>query len=484
MTYPTVRKVHDVAVVGEDITWKYDATTQSIGASELLFALKSQSNSGYVLCALQEKPDDASAPFELILVQAAAVPPELTETNTTISTLPQHLQHNFNNYIVDVIVSVKSGTGRSLLFWETVLQPLLALVSTELGVVNVQQLQGYNTILTESESTVSDYAKQISQNHGPKPRTIILLSGDGGVVDLLNNYTSDAADYTQPVIALLPLGTGNALFHSLHKQLYENKDSSQYVYALRTLFHGEAADLPTFRASFSEGSRKPTFNKLPDPDPDHIASDPAAKIQEGGGEDISHLLGAIVASYGFHASIIYESDTPEYRIHGDKRFGMVAQNLLQESHPYAAKLEVKKTGGDFEEISRDVHAYVLTTLVSNLERTFTISPGNKPLDGKLHLIHFGAIGGERTMDVMMKAYDNGKHVDMKWDDGEAVGYEEVDEIRITALDQDPRWRKVCIDGTIIELPERGQMTVQRETKSQFRVLADAKLVSTGYLRLN
>ncbi len=87
---------------------------------------------------------------------------------------------------------------------------------------------------------------------------------------------------------------------------------SSLVLGLRTLFRGTAAPLPTFRATFSPGSRLVSYDS---------PSDPAA---------VDHLLGAIVASYGFHAQLVWESDTPEYRRHGDKRFGMVAQELAQD----------------------------------------------------------------------------------------------------------------------------------------------------------
>lgn len=66
---------------------------------------------------------------------------------------------------------------------------------------------------------------------------------------------------------------------------------------------------------------------------------------------------------------------------------------------------------------------------------------------------------------------------MEWDDGERVGYETVDEVKVVALEADERWRKVCIDGTIVELPEGGQMTVRKLEKSPLRVLVGPGLLS-------
>ncbi len=49
-------------------------------------------------------------------------------------------------------------------------------------------------------------------------------------------------------------------------------------------------------------------------------------------------------------------------------------------------------------------------------------------------------------------------------------YDEVDEVRVTVLEEDARWRKMCIDGTIVEVPQSGWMSVKRAEGSRFRVL--------------
>lgn len=110
------------------------------------------------------------------------------------------------------------------------------------------------------------------------------------------------------------------------------------------------------------------------------------------------LYGAVVASYGFHATLVADSDTPEYRKHGDKRFGMVANELLNpdegKSPPHAYKADVKIASGNgaLELVGNGEHGYVLASLVSNLERIFIVSPeSNKKLNGQLRLVHFGPL---------------------------------------------------------------------------------------------
>ncbi|KAH7145720.1 ATP-NAD kinase-like domain-containing protein [Dactylonectria estremocensis] len=481
---PEVVPVDDVVFTDDSLTWIRAGSSEKVDRNEFLFILEAQGTGvakpESIFCCLKEDPEDREKPFRLSLFKAAGTPAKVPE-QYIIKEVPPYLRHGADNE-VDVIVSTKSGVGLALSFWEDVLQRLWQLIANlggEQGTIKTNAAQAsdlhYRLTITQNAETVRDFAKSlwVSDHQGSSSRTIVLLSGDGGVVDLLNGSDQDISHATLPLMAQLPLGTGNALFHSMHKPLYQNPGPSPLVHGLRTLFRGMSSDLPVFRASFSPGSRIVTFADKANATDE--SKDDTKFLREE--TSVSHLNGAIVASYGFHASIVYESDTPEYRVHGNKRFGMVAQELLRESHPYDAQVSIRRPGSSkLEEIPRDTHAYVLATLVSNLERTFTISPASKPLQGQLRLVHFGPVGGERTMQVMMKAYDEGKHVDMKWDDGEKVGYEEVEEVQVEVLEEEERWRKVCIDGTIVEIPRGGKMNVTMLERGPFRVLADSRLL--------
>ncbi|KAK7757716.1 hypothetical protein SLS62_000094 [Diatrype stigma] len=480
-----------------------------------------------------------------------------------VEQIPAHLRSSPSRK-VHVLVSTGAGTGRALEFYEAVLQPLFAALGLTAaaaasesesesgggGSINETEEKAnryhYDLVTTTDAQSIRQFGSTLAvvndgesgSGGGAVAHTVVILSGDGGIVELLNASASDDVRPTQPqsqtqpppLVAILPLGTGNALFHSLHKPVEESPSaaskSSGLVQGLRTLLTGVAAPLPSFRAEFSPGSRLITYQH-PDEGTQGCGDDAQkkAKAVRGGEEEhaqaVSWLRGAIVASYGFHSQLVWESDTPAYRRHGAARFGMVARQLLEESHAYDAVVEVvtpdtdsgtelghdddtddddeggapvavtnpeqqkqqqkKRATTKTRKIARDRHAYVLATLVSNLEKTFTISPASRPLDGRLRLVHFGDIGGARTMDVMMRAYDGGKHVGMRFEKDDekgrekggdeeeeehAVGYEEVAEVRVTTRESDPRWRKVCIDGTIVELPPGGTMTVAVEGKGK------------------
>lgn len=458
---------------------------------------------GYLLLTLSESESGAQEeePFRLSSFSASHLPRDLLEDHLLSGDLPDFLRGG-TDASLDVLVSVRSGTGLAQKFYGAVLQPLLgALGLAEGGAAAAAPGAGvpasYRTILTEDADTVKQFAKTRWGKSGGggsggsggggggerKKETVILLSGDGGVVDLLNGAAGapspDSHHHQLPTIVLLPLGTGNALFHSLHRPHYDaaaaaaspspSPSPSPLALALRALLRGRAAALPTFQATFPPGSHLvvvPSGDPPADDDDEHAehAEQPAPAAAPA----VAELTGAIVASYGFHSQLVWESDTPAWRRHGAARFGMVAQALLGESHAYRAVVETVPGGrvGEGVDVGQGRgFNYVLATMVSNLEKTFTVSPAGRPLDGVLRLVHFGGVDGARTMEIMMAAYAGGKHVGM-----EGVGYEAVEEVRITTREEDARWRKVCIDGTIVEVPKDGTVTVRKTPAPRLQVV--------------
>ncbi|KAI1410804.1 ATP-NAD kinase-like domain-containing protein [Hypoxylon sp. FL1857] len=451
---------------------------------EVVFIFKRSPGSNkpdsYDVVSLKETTEENETLFTLLQANVPGVLQSLLD-EFMIEEVPEYLQSGPSRH-VHVLVSTGSGTGLALKFYKMVLQPLLearGMVALDPSAeVRRRSIPNTYTLhITQNADSVREFARGLgtTDQDSDVQHTVVLLSGDGGVIELLNGRApveGSEVQHNLPLVAVLPLGTGNALFHSSHKSVYPKAGSpepSSLVQGLRTLFTGKAAPLPSFKAEFPPGS--------------HIVG---AEKSENGSESwtnlVTHLHGAVVASYGFHSQLVWESDTPEYRKHGAKRFGMAAQELLKESHAYNATVELAgKDGSRLHKLDRDRHAYILVAAVSNLEKTFTISPSTKPLDSKLRLVHFGAVNGEKTMEIMMAAYDGGKHVGMKWtgEDGkeEGVGYDEFDVIKVTTLEEDARWRKVCIDGTIVELPQGGVMTVKTEDKPRLQVLVDRSVAA-------
>ncbi|CAK7198803.1 hypothetical protein SEUCBS139899_001469 [Sporothrix eucalyptigena] len=521
---PAVASASAVAYENGELVIAASATApeQRIQDDEILFIVRRQEHDGhpeeYHVCWLRESaataataaPSDESeqpppppfAFYTTVLDEAAAkkIPSDV---------LRRHILADIASVFRDddptapsssslhVVVSTRSGLGQAQAFYDGVLQPLLSVFGLT-AVTNADDAvprgqKSYNLLVTSSSRSIAEFAQTLGKactTSTGAPTTIVLLSGDGGVVDLLNGVAeqSDEVDARQlPAIALLPLGTGNALFHSLHRPDYlaaaaaaaatqdDNdkpapKGPSSFVLGLRTLFKGHAAPLPNFEAHFSPGSHTVSYSLQEEEGKEATLKEQA--------ENVDRLRGAIVASYGFHAQLVWESDTPEYRKHGDKRFGMAAQELLKTSHAYDADVSLVKAKAKPHRLGHRFN-YILASMVSNLEKTFTISPASEPLDGQLRLVHFGDVGGTQTMDIMMAAYNNGAHVGMTWQADEqskeeSVGYDAIDELQVNVLEQDARWRKVCIDGTIVEIPQGGWMKVRKAPQPVLQIIVNPK----------
>jgi len=190
------------------------------------------------------------------------------------------------------------------------------------------------------------------------------------------------------------------------------------------------------------------------------------------------VYGAVVCSWALHASLVADSDTTEYRKHGTNRFQMAAKELLapsdgSEPHTYKGKITLITKDRDGREthhvLERREHMYILATLVSNLEENLTISPGSKSLDGQLRLVHFGVVSSAEVMRILSLAFQGGSHVE-----DAAVGYENIDGLRIDFDEKDSRWRRVCVDGKIVRVNEDGWVEVRKSTRDVVDLIADLR----------
>lgn len=362
---------------------------------------------------------------------------------------PRHLQE----CNVHIVISTPSGTGNGKNLFHHVLQPFLSHL----------QVNHYRVHETKSPRTISDLARStfLPSALAGIPQTIILLSGDGGLLDIINVFhTSTDASLVPPNIALMPTGTGNAMANSIGLLAYPKS-------ALVALIQGKSMPLPTFAANFSPGAQ-------------HVIDEGRSRAPLNtdfpSGSRSSVIYGAVVASWGIHAALVADSDTVEYRRFGADRFKMAAKELLYpsddaETHRYngtidlikyddPAKKEVVQTLKDTE------HMYMLATLVSRLEKDFVISPGSFPLDGQLKLIHFAPVPPDEAMRLLGLAYQQGAHVHEK-----AVTYGDIVGFKITFREKNEKWRRVCIDGKIIAVEENGWIEVRRESRHLLNLIA-------------
>lgn len=370
--------------------------------------------------------------------------------------LPPHFRipkyHN-GTPSVHIVISTQSGIGEALLFYDDVLKKALDFLEYDSGC--------YSLHVTESEKSITNLSRTtfLPRANEGVAQTILLLSGDGGIIDIVNVLLSSprSESYVKPVIGLLVLGTGNALASSTGL----NRGSTK---GLRTMFKGKPYSLPTFTATFSPGSEFLV---------DEGRSTEPLPISDKG---LGVIYGAVVCSWALHASLVADSDTAEYRQYGSDRFQMAAKELLvpsdgSASHVYQGRITIFRTDQhgreDSVELDRRDHMYVLASLVSNLEERFKISPRSKPLDGQLRLVHFGAIASTDVMRIMGLAAQGGLHVG-----DDSVGYDDIDGMRIDFEEEDGRWRRVCIDGKIVRVEESGWVEVRPGQRDVLDIIAD------------
>lgn len=386
---------------------------------------------------------------------------KLTASNLPTSLVTRFLLHETPSHLllpaigphanIHVVISTLAGTGRARSVFEHAVRPLFAALNTA----------EYEIHKTASEATIKELTTSLflpRANQGIQ-QTVILLSGDGGPVDMVNVFLSDTVHNRAalPYIGLIPTGTGNALASSSNL----NKDNT---FGLGALLRGTPRVLPTFRATFSPGSVL-------------VVDEGRTKkpITPPTGSGRLDLYGAVVCSWGLHASLVADSDTVEYREFGAERFKMAAGELLKpsdgsEPHRYGGKVSLIRQdpkGKDIHElVDRQEHMYVLVTMVSNLEKTFRISPLSRPLDGQLRLVHFGPLSGEEVMRILGLAYQGGKHVEE-----DCIGYEAVNGVTIAFEEDTEHWRRVCIDGKIVLVEKGGWVEVHREEREVLKLIA-------------
>jgi diacylglycerol kinase family enzyme len=386
-------------------------------------------SSSTVIYVEHDEKDDTAPPRAKITkggVQPTTQPPNTSDAETHI------------------IISTKSGTNKAASFYEQAVNPVLEALFPE-GHVN------FLVHHTESTSTIEELTSDIffpTANAGITLR-IILLSGDGGIIDLVNGLLArpSSSEYKAPQVTLIPLGTANSLYHS-------TVAGHDNTWGLRALASNTAKPLPVFTTSFSSGARLLVDEARSE---QQLPKDPKSQ------RPILH--GAVVCSWAMHASLVADSDTTEYRKFGVERFKMAAKEALYPAngsppHPYTAQISVLR-GENWCTLEEQEHMYVLATMVSNLEKPFCISPATKPFDESLHLVHFGPTTGDEAMRIMGLAYQGGKHVD-----DPAVRYEAIDGLRIEfqGKEKESKWRRICVDGKIVKVEEDGWIELRKEQR--------------------
>ena len=430
----------------EALRLEYEDSRETINDHNIIAAIEAKDPIGpggqhIILHVLQSE-----SKYSLDCLPTLGLPPSFLERHLQPSR-PCHLSpfQCGRGPFLYVVVSTRAGVGQAHDFFSNVVRPALAAYG--------YQDKDYCVHSSTSESSINRLAQEILPNaQSSLEQTILFLSGDGAIVDFVNVFQSRDINATseryfvRPIIGLIALGTGNALANS-------TGINSDGTLGLRHFFRGTPRQLPTFIAKFSPGSEYIVDEGR--------STEPLPIIS--GDDECGVVYGAVVCSWGLHASLVADSDTTEYRKFGSERFQMAAKELLAPSdgsaaHVYKGRVTLlgDKSGAlDAIKLEREEHAYVLATLVSNLEQKLKISPHSKPLDGQLRLLHFGPMSSEKVMEILGKAFMDGSHIH-----DDAVGYTGIEGLRIDFDEEDSRWRRVCVDGKIVAVGKKGWVEVR------------------------
>lgn len=323
------------------------------------------------------------------------------------------LNSNFSKQII-IIDSSNSGTGRSN---RNIYDPIIQPVFAKLNIV-------HEYILTDSFDSI----KTIAQNLKSGTYLVILISGDTSVNEFINAI--NPSEHGNITIFNIPFGTGNSLGLSL--DLHNELD------AIAKLLHNNPVPKP--------------FNlydlKLPE-------NTMLLQQNERIGNLPLHYKFFVVFSWGFHASLVADSDTPEMRQYGIDRFKMAALKSLESVQEYNGVTTITSKDGT-NRVINGPYSYWLLTPSKKFEPTFVISPHGNVLNDKLFLISFNP--GNDIMNIMQQVYANGSHIT-----NNQVKYEQIngdEQIKLVFTDLSVLFRRFCIDGSIIEVPATGEIIIQ------------------------
>ncbi|KAJ5335445.1 hypothetical protein N7452_007848 [Penicillium brevicompactum] len=429
-----------VNVVDNTLQCSHGDVTTVIKLEDILCVSSNPSSHNVLFFCAEGDPKDDPERVRLKKIELESLPTELVPLQASV---PTHLN---KETAVHVVISTGSGTGKAKTVYQNAIQPFL----THLGVE-------YSVHETEDPETIPHLARThfLEQAHRGIPQTVILLSGDGGLVDILDVfYRSNTTVKVPPNLVLIPCGTGNAMASSIGLR-------SGPVPGLSTLMRGSPSPVPVFAAEFSPGSQL-------------VADEGRLLVPiDQSNETMSHTLwGAVVASWGLHAALVADSDTAEYRKFGVERFKMAANELLYPSdgapcHRFTGKITMttSKTPEQTHQLEEPEHMYAVATLVPRLEKEFLISPGLEPLSGQMKFIRFGPMSPEDAMQLMTLAYQGGQHVQQS-----TVTYADIERLRIDFQEDEARWRRVCIDGKIVVVEKDGWVELRKEPRRSLNLI--------------
>lgn len=159
----------------------------SWGSSKLLdeniicVTAQPDSSTAHTIFSLAPVEEGSQAPFELRTTRTTLLPQDYLDRHL-FQGLPAYLQPDNE---IHVLISTLSGTGLAPAFFDGILH----LVLIAIGLADSQ----YRVLRTKDTESVIEFARATllpAANDGTK-QTVLMLSGDGGMVDTVNGLLED-----------------------------------------------------------------------------------------------------------------------------------------------------------------------------------------------------------------------------------------------------------------------------------------------------
>lgn len=320
--------------------------------------------------------------------------------------LPPHLRCS-----IIVIDSTNSGAKNSSKIYSGYIVPIFDIIGVK-----------HEYWKTTDQNSILNFANQLKNFCGEDGCTVIIISGDTSVHELVNCLPKIERS-TNINFGIIPSGSGNALA----LELYNCGKDEIVVSSLLKVFTDSAKlqGFPLLKASFPKGSKDVNNNT------------------------VESSIFFVVLSWGLHASIVADSDAPEFRKLGNERFKMAALNNIQH-------IEQSYEGTISEIENVPVHGYFLLAMVKSLEFGFMISPKSDLLNSISYFIDIPFKNNQAILDILYEVYDNAKHIKSK-----NVIYKKFSSnIQLTLCDRIENKRRICVDGKII-ISNQGNIKITR-----------------------
>ncbi|SCV72299.1 BQ2448_4993 [Microbotryum intermedium] len=368
-----------------------------------------------------------------------------------------------------------------------VLRTLLTLLSNSGYVNSEHDIKVYQT---QAEGDGKRIGNEIALHSPERVRTVVVIGGDGTIGEVVNGLGQridvDEVDDgnaapNETALIVVPLGTANALYyHHFPPEEditpYQNEpapDSALHLY--RSLF------------SFLHRRSRPFSVQ---PQPLAIASNIVPRI-DSTVQRKEHVLTTVVTSTALHANILFDAERLRPTHRGVERFKLAAMenakrwfegkvSLTGRVRRFEGKKWVEEEGDAV--ILLGPFVYCIASLVSRFEKDFVVAPLRRSVQDGIQdqemetsfdvvLIRplrdpstkkvFQEQGPDQAKEAFVPSlwetfggmYQGGKHVGMKWEDGEnRVEYYRCAKMEWHTPDSaDIKDRLVCLDGVVRDL---------------------------------